>query len=277
MNPLRAEQALAARLAGVTSLFAAAALLAAGCSTTSTQRQQLPDQTASAPEVADPAKRAQVRMELASAYFAQGQSETALDEVKLALDAQPNSAAAYNLRGLIYASLANPPEADLSFKRSLQINPADGNTLHNYGWFQCQQGRYAEAQANFKQALAVPQYRDTVRTMLVQGVCYAREQRLPEAEQTLTRAFEIDPGNPAIAVNLAEVLYKRGEYERARFYIRRVNSQPDTSSAQTLWLGVRIENRAGNRQQMADLGTQLRNRFPTSREAAAFDRGQLDE
>jgi type IV pilus assembly protein PilF len=72
------------------------------------------------------------------------------------------------------------------------------------------------------------------------------------------------------------VLYRRGEYERARFYIRRVITQPEGSTAQTLWLAIRIENRAGNRLQVNELGSQLRNRFPQSREAAAFDRGQFD-
>jgi len=257
--------------------FAAAALMA-GCTTTTVSRPQTADSEASTPpKVADAGKRARARMELASAYFAQGQPDTALDEVKLALEADPKSADAYNLSGLIYASLGDPVQADANFRRSLELNPQSGGTLHNYGWFQCQQGRYAEAQASFTRALAVPQYRDTPRTMLVQGVCYARSGNLVEAEQILNRAFEVEPGNPAVAVNLAEVLYRRGQYERARFYIKRVNSQLDQSTAQTLWLGVRIENRTGNRAQMADLANQLRNRFPQSREAAALDRGQFDD
>ena len=78
-------------------------------------------------------------------------------------------------------------------------------------------------------------------------------------------------------MNLAEVLYRKGDYERARFYIRRVNAQPDISSAQTLWLATRIERRAGNLQGARELGTQLRNRFPQSREAAALERGQFDD
>ena len=43
------------------------------------------------------------------------------------------------------------------------------------------------------------------------------------------------------AYTLADVQYRRGEYERARFYIDRVNKSADQSNAQTLWLGSRIE------------------------------------
>ena len=73
------------------------------------------------------------------------------------------------------------------------------------------------------------------------------------------------------------MLYRRGEYERARFYVRRVNALPDVSNAQTLWLAARIENKLGNRQGASDFGAQLRNRFPDSREARAFARGDFDE
>jgi type IV pilus assembly protein PilF len=225
----------------------------------------------------DVSRRARVRLELASAYFAQGQWTTALDEVKQALVANPNLTEGYNLRGLIYSSLGDQVLADESFRRALQINPRDADTLHNYGWYQCQQKRYAEAVPLFAQALAQPQYRDTARTLLAQGVCLAQAGQMAEAEQALQRAFEVEPANMAVAVNLAEVLFRRGDYERARFYIRRVNSRPDISSAQTLWLAARIEQRAGNRQSMEEWGTQLRNRFPQSREAAAYDRGQFND
>jgi len=203
--------------------------------------------------------------------------ETALDQVKLAIQADPNSSEAYSLRGLIYANLGDRALAEDSFRRALQLNPQDADGLHNFGWYLCQQKRYDEADGFFRRALAVPQYRGAPRTLLAEGVCLAAAGRLDGAEQVLGRSFELDPGNPTTAFNLSEVLYRRGEFERARFYIRRVNAMPDVSNAQTLWLAARIENRLGNRQGVQDLGTQLRNRFPDSREADAFRRGTFDD
>jgi type IV pilus assembly protein PilF len=247
-----------------------------GCATTGTGSSPSREIVTASDET-DAARRARVRLELASAYFAQGQYTTALDEVKQALIADPNLSAAYNLRALIYSSLGDQGLAEESFRRALQINPRDADTLHNYGWYHCQHKRYAEAASLFTQALAQPQYRDSARTLLAQGVCRAQAGQWAEAEQSLQRSFELDPSNLATSVNLAEVLYRRGDYERARFYIRRINSQADASSAQTLWLATRIEHRAGNRQGTRELGTQLRNRFPQSREAAAYERGQFDD
>lgn len=225
----------------------------------------------------DSTKRARVRMELASAYFGRGQMTTALDEVKLAIAADPNLAAAFNLRGLIYASLGDDRLAEESFRHALQLDTRDADVMQNYGWYLCQKKRFPEADTLFRQALAVPQYRDLPRTLLAQGVCQARAGEWTQAEATLVRSYEIDPANPVTAVNLSEVLFHRGEYERARFYIRRVNNNSNITNAQTLWLAARIERRLGNQQGVQELGSQLRSRFPQSREAAAFDQGKFDE
>jgi type IV pilus assembly protein PilF len=230
-----------------------------------------------ASDESESSKRARVRLELAAAYFGRGQMETALDQVKLALVAEPNLGQAHNLRGLIYASLGDERLAEESFRRALQINARDTDTMQNFGWYLCQQKRYAEANQQFDQLLAIPQYRDGARTLLTQGVCHAFAGNLPEAERTLLRSYEMDPGNPAAAVNLSEVLYRKGDLERARGFIRRINLQADVASAQTLWLAARIENRLGNQDALDDVGRQLRNRFPASREAALFDKGQFNE
>ena len=228
-------------------------------------------------EKVDLDRRAAVRMELASLHYSRGQNETALEEIKLALQARPDLGAAYNLRGLVYASMGEAALADENFNRALQLNPRDADAMHNRGWTLCQRGLFAEADRLFEQALALPQYRDAQRSLMAQGVCHARAGRLEEAERRLTRAYELDPSNPTTALNLAEVLYRRQDYERARFYIRRVNQREDLSNAQTLWLALRVENRLGNRSGVDDYARQLRNRFPQATEPLAYDRGRLDE
>ncbi len=259
-------------------LLAAVVLAAAlaGCGA-SAPRASDPREIQTDSDRTDAARRAGTRLELAGAYFAQGKALIALDEVKLALQADPNSGAAYNLRGLIYASLGDDAMAEDSFQRALQLNPRDGELLHNIGWFRCERRRYDEADALFRRALEQPLYQEGQRTLLAEGVCQARAQKLEAAQATLQRAFDLNPANSAVSVNLAEVLLRRGDLERARFYIQRVNGVTEQNTAQTLWLALRIEQRAGNREHRDELGNQLRNRFPDSREAAAYARGQFDE
>lgn len=260
-----------------------------GCSTTTTTTSSSGETvttTSSAPPTRDRAtasdetdgsKRARVRLELAGAYFSRGQLTTALDEVKLAIAADPSQGEAWNLRGLIYASLGDEKLAEESFRRALVLNPRDGDAMQNFGWYLCQHKRYPEANAEFNRAMALPGYRGVTRTLLAQGVCYAYAGQLAEAEKTLQRSYELDPTNPSTAVNLSEVLYRRGEFVRARFYVARVNNNRELASAQTLWLALRIENKLGNDKGQQEFGNQLRARFGDSREAALLERGAFDE
>lgn len=256
----------------------------AGCSSTSTTTSSSSARPAEQPKAAGPStdpvdveRRARVRLELASAYFSRGQTDTALEEVKLSIAAKPDLAEAYNLQGLIYASMNEDALAEASFARALKINPRDGQTLHNQGWFLCQRDRFTDAQAQFAAALAIPQYREVARTHLARGVCHGRNQQWVEAEAALMRAYELEPSNPSAGLNLADVLYRRGEFERARFYVGRVNDTPGNVNPQTLWLAARIEHKLGQTSSLRVLGDRLRQGFPQSPEAALFERGRFDD
>lgn len=264
--------------------LAAAGLLVglAGCVTTGgpaprPYRSTGDDDLKTASDQTNADRLSNTRMELAQAYLGRNQPTDALDQVKQALQAKPNNPDAYGLRGLIYATLGDNEKADDSFQRAMQLAPHDANLMHNYGYYLCQQRRFPDADAQFLHAIAEPTYRQVPRTMLVEGMCQMRAGKAQDAEKTLSRAYELDPANPAIAVNLAEVLYRNGQYERARFYIRRVNSNQELASAQTLWLAARIEHKLGQEQQVAAMGAQLRNRFPQSPELLQFEKGKFDE
>jgi type IV pilus assembly protein PilF len=221
-------------------------------------------------------KRARLRIELAVGYFEQGQPTVALDEIKQALAADPTFADAYNLRGLVYMRLDDAGLAEDSFRRAIALNPRDPNTLHNYGWLLCQQNRFGDSQQQFSAALAIPSYGDRAKTLMTQGVCQVRAGQRTEAERSLTQAYELDAGNPVIGYNLASLLAQREDWSRAQFYIRRINNGP-SASAETLWLGIKVERRLNNRDAVTQLAGQLQRRFPQSREAVAYERGNFND
>lgn len=222
-------------------------------------------------------RRARIRLELASAYFAQGQLNTALDEVKQALVIDPRFSDAYDLRGLIYSALGEFAKAEDSFKRAIEMDARNGSALHNYAWMLCGSQQYPAADALFAQAANFPQSVVLSKTLLARGVCQIRSGLFAEAEKTLIRSYEMDPSSPATAFNLASVLFRRGEYERARFYVRRVNNVPEQITADSIWLGIRIENKLNNISGRDELSSILRSRFPNSKEAAALEAGRIDE
>ncbi len=221
-------------------------------------------------------KRAKVRLQLAVGYFDQGQTTIALDELKQALVTDPAFSDAYNLRGLIYMRLNDLRLAEDSFRRAIALNPREPNTLHNYGWLMCQQNRYEESSQLFEQALAHPTYIDKAKTFMALGLCQQRAGRLGEAERSLGRSYELDPGNPITGYNLAALLFQRGEFARAQFYIRRINNT-ELANAETLWLGIKVERRMENREAFDQLSEQLKKRFVQSREFSALERRAFDE
>ena len=221
-------------------------------------------------------KRARIRLELAVGYFEQGQTTVALDELKQSLSADPNFGEAYNLRGLIYMRLNDFRLADESFRRAIALNASDANSLHNYGWLMCQQGRHAESIPLFAKALANPQYTDRPKTLMIQGLCQIKAGQRAMAEESLTRSYELDAGNPITGYNLALLLFEREELVRAQFYIRRINNS-ELANAESLWLGIKVEHRLGNRDAEEQLASQLRKRYPQARETALLDRGAFNE
>ena len=221
-------------------------------------------------------KRARLRLELAMGYFEQGKTTVALDEIKQALSADPNFSDAYNLRGLIYMRLDDPGLAEDSFRRAISLNPRDANAMHNYGWLLCQQKRYADAVQQFGRALEAPGYGDRAKTLMTQGVCQMQAGQKAEAERSLTQAYELDAANPITGYNLALLLSQRQEWTRAQFYIRRVNNT-QAANAETLWLGVKVERQLNNRDAVTSLGGQLQRRFPQSKEALAYERGNFND
>jgi type IV pilus assembly protein PilF len=247
--------------------------LLAGCAT---PHHDANADTMTPAEEPDNRRRARIRLELATGYYEDGKTEVALDELKQVLQVDPTYSDAYNLRGLIYMRLGDLRQAEDSFRRAVSLSPRDSDSHSNYGWLQCQQGRYPEAIRSFEQALSNPVYNGRSRTLLAMGVCQARAGLNDDAERTLSRSYELDAGNPVTGYNLARLLYQKGDFKRAQFYIRRLNNT-ELANAESLWLGIRVENRMKDAAAMGQLSEQLRKRFPQSTERASLDRRAFDE
>ncbi len=252
----------------------AAAMLLTGCAGVGARASQaelptLSDQT-------NDQKRAQIRLQLAIGYFEQKQYTVALDEIKQALSSNPNSADAYSVRALIYMDMGETRLADDNFQTALRLAPNNPDLSNNYGWYLCQNDRAGESLAYFDAALKNRSYQSPAKALNNAGACSLKLKNPVAAENYLTQAFQLEPGNPVTNVNLARIYYDKGDYTRARFYIGRA-TKDEAVSAQTLWLAIRIEHKLADRAVEASLATQLRRRHPNSPEFAAYQRGAFDE
>ncbi|NML59542.1 type IV pilus biogenesis/stability protein PilW [Massilia sp. RP-1-19] len=270
------KRAAARRLLAPLALCAAAALSAcaggSGNTTSSGDLKTASDQTLDE-------KRAGIRMQLAIGYYQDRKYDVALDEIKQAIAANPDSADAHGVRALIYSSMGETALADQSYQRALQLAPRNPELANNYGSFLCQNGRAEQGIALFESALKNPVYQSPVNALLNAGSCSLRAGKLDAAERYLLDALRYDAALPATNGNLAQVYFERHDIQRAGFFLNRLReaAKIDILPAETLWLAIRIDRKLGDKSSEASMVSQLRRRFPASPEYAEYQRGAFNE
>jgi type IV pilus assembly protein PilF len=224
-------------------------------------------------------KRASLRLQLAIGYFQQGNYDVALDEAKKALAINHDYSDAYGVRALIYTAMGEMALAEENYQRAMRLAPHNPDLSNNYGSFLCQNGRGAAAMPYFESALKNPMYQSPVKAMVNAGDCALKMKNYEAAERYLLDALRFEPDFPTIHAGLARVYFVRRNYTRAGFFINRLTAltNPETMSADVLWLAIRIEHKLGEQATETHLGTQLRRRHPGSPEFAAYQRGAFDE
>ncbi len=224
-------------------------------------------------------KRSSIRMQLAVGYYQQGNYPVALDEIKQAIAADPESAEAHGVRALIYTSMGETALAQENYQRALRLAPRNAELNNNYGAFLCQTGQHAAGLAQFDMALKNPTYQSPVKALVNAGNCSLKTKNYAAAERYLLDALRYEPDLAATHANLARVYYERRDYTRAGFFIHRLTTlaKPETLSAEVLWLAARIERKLGDKALETSMLTQLRRHHAGSPEFAAWQRGAFDE
>ncbi|THU01960.1 type IV pilus biogenesis/stability protein PilW [Lampropedia puyangensis] len=254
-----------------TAIVALSLLVLSGCVTSVTTTSSLGGAATGVSQSADSQKAAQTRLELAAEYLRAGNVTVALEEVNNALKLNSSMTEAYVLRGMIYSQRGDFASAEADYARVMRERGSDPDVMHNYGWILCQQGRYADGDVYFDKVLATPGYATSARTWMTKGLCLQAADKTNAAKQALLKAVEYDPNNPIATYNLASMLYHAGQVADAQIYVRRLNNSP-YANAETLWLGVKIENAMGNQLGIRELGEVLSRKFPQSREFVLYER-----
>ncbi len=266
----RSRLAPALRAAGL-----AMAMFLAGCVSQGSGKAEL----TTASDQTSAQKRAEIRMQLAVGYFQQGQYTVALDEVKLALAADPELAEGYGMRALIYMAMGERELAEDNFQRALKLAPRNPDISNNYGSFLCGAGRETEAFKYFDAALANPAYQAPATANNNAGACALKRKDYDTAEKYLLAALKFAPDVAVTNAGLARIYFERRDYARAGFFITRLSkvARMDGLSADILWLATRVQHKLGDTAAEAAWATQLRRHHAGSPEYAAYQRGAFDE
>lgn len=250
----------------------------AGCASTSgppAMREGAERAVSERAPASDTQQRAKVHTELGSLYLLDGRPAVALEEAKIALNADSGYAPAYNLLGLTHMNLNEPKLAEENFGKALRLAPRDPEINNNYGWFLCQNNRERESLDYFKAAARNPLYATPTRANTNAGICAMRIKDDKAAENYLLEALKTSADNTQALYWLGELNYRQGRYPEARQWLAEIDKVQEPTAEQ-LWLAVRIERKLRNREAEARLATDLRKRFSNSPEYRLLIQGRYE-
>lgn len=226
-------------------------------------------------EQGPPRERARIHTELAAAYYERGNMAVSLEELRIAIAADSGYAPAYNVLGLVHADLKENEQARASFERALKLSPGDPDINHNYGWFLCQTGQEDQSLRYFQAAVRNPLYATPQKSYVVAATCAMGKSRQTEALDFFERALKFDPAYLPAIMGLARLKYSIGQLTEARSLLARYNNLIEPT-AESLWLGLRIERRLGNSAIESNLAAQLRRQYPNSVEFQRLIEGSYE-
>lgn len=209
---------------------------------------------------------ARVNTELGQKYMQQGKLELALEKLQRALVLDPKFVDAHTVIAVLYERIGDTRQAEEHYRRAAQLRPKSGAENNNYGAFLCQAGRYDEAAKHFERAVTDPFYQTPVVALTNAGTCAIKGGRLDEAERDLRLAVERSPDNAEALFQLASVLYRKGEYFRARAFVQRFESV-GAMRPEALLLARNVELQLGNADAARAYTQRLREGFPDSEQA----------
>lgn len=216
----------------------------------------------------DPMAAARDRVAIAAEYMRQNEDDKALTYLQQALKSNPDSAEAHNLMGVLLERDGNLKGADREFRKAIGLRDGYSQAHNNYGSFLFRQKRYKDACRQYEAAAEDITY--SYRALAFEGLgrsAWMAGQR-DRAETAFTRGLSLDPNLAVATLYMAEVQYDKKNYDGARSLYRRYLqlTRDVPQSAQSLWLGIRLERRFGDRDALASYELALKRLYPESPE-----------
>ncbi|NIP72981.1 MAG: type IV pilus biogenesis/stability protein PilW [Gammaproteobacteria bacterium] len=244
-------------------LIAALALLAVACAPQPTREEGAQ-------------RPAQINVELCKAYINEEDYELAKAKCEKALAQEPDYAPAHGAVAELYKRLGEYDKADRHFERAIRLDPDDSRTRNNYGVFLCIRERLGEAEEQFLKAVRNPLYETPHHAYTNAGVCALRAGDMTKAEKYFRAALRSDPRLPLALFQMALVSYEQEDYFQARAYVQRYMAAGRQTAA-SLWLGIRVERKLGDKDAASSYALKLKSNFPDSEETRLLQQLERDE
>lgn len=209
-------------------------------------------------------------------YMMQGNNEIALIKLQKALEQDDNNDDAHHYIAELYNRLSEEKKADKHYRRALDIAPESSPLLNNYGVFLCRYNRFEESIAVFEKILNNPLFKSKAQTYENMGLCAVQQGNVKRAEEYFRQALLFNAGLQKSLLHLAQLSFDNQSFLSSYgFYQRYLEVGKQTP--QSLWLGVLLEKRKGNKNAVSSYSLLLKNKFGHTKEAELLRRMEARE
>lgn len=238
-------------------LAALLCLSAAGCVTT---------ETGGFAEKKDPKKAAELSVQAARNYISDRNWEAARRHLKVALDIDDNNAEAHESLAQVFWMTGEIEEADKHYRRAIALASKNSRARNNYAAYLYQQKRYKDAESQLEFVAEDLLYEKRAEAFRNLGKARIKLKDYAGAKTALERSLMMERKNPGALLELAEVNFRLGEFARSQELFDAFRRDVKRQTPASLWLGVRLADKFGDRNAQASFALALRNLYPRSEE-----------
>ena len=213
-----------------------------------------------------PDKASDINLELGIDYLRKGNLSEAKEKIERSLSQNPRNANAQATAGMLYQRLNDIDKADSHYDRAVSLDGENPEILNSYAAFLCTNGRYEKGEKIALRAAANQLYKTPEVAYMNAGNCARNAGKLKAAEDNYRHALGARPRFAAALFKMADLEFTQSRFLSARAFLERYLAVARTS-AESLWLAVRIERGLGNTVAANDYARRLRSDYPTSPEA----------
>ena len=147
-----------------------------------------------------------------------------------AIDIKPDFTDAHFCLGNVLKDLGKLKEAELSYRKAIDIKPDYVNAHYNLGNVFRDLGKYQEAELSYRKAIDIkPDYADAHYNL---GIIFKNLGKYQEAELSYRKAIDIKPDYAEAYSNLGNVFRDLGKYQEAELsYRKAIELNPNYSKA----------------------------------------------
>ncbi|MBL4744046.1 MAG: type IV pilus biogenesis/stability protein PilW [Cycloclasticus sp.] len=238
------------------------------------QPQHIKEESSSAIQGAEKSP-ADVYTSLGVEYMNRGMNEVALEKLKKAILIDPSSSNAHNVTAVLYDRLGEKQLAGKHYKKAVSLSPKNSSAQNNYARYLCGNKEYEQADKRFNLAMKNPLYKSVILALTNAGTCAWQAGNLDKAETYYRTALQRNKRSAVTLLQMAKLKFEMENYLSVRAYLQRFKLIHKHTPA-SLWLGIRAEDKLGDRSSVVSYVLQLKQLYPDSHEVGLLEKSKFD-